>query len=115
MEKTKILIVDDHRVVIEGIRSALQEHPEFEVVDEAVDGLEAVEKITGVAMTAHTTLREFLTTATPRLPAAARSFSELTSIAEVALYSTHKLEEDMATRAEKLAAATREELHGETA
>ena len=78
-------------------------------------GLEAVEKITGVAMTAHTTLREFLTIATPRLPTAAKSFSELTSIAEVALYSTHKLEEDMASRAEKLAAATREELHGETA
>jgi len=43
MEKTKLLIVDDHRVVIEGIKSSLQEHPEFEVVGEAVDGLEAVE------------------------------------------------------------------------
>ena len=43
MPKTKILIVDDHRVVIEGIKSALQEHPEFKVVGEAVDGFEAVE------------------------------------------------------------------------
>ena len=43
MPKTKILIVDDHRVVIEGIKSALQEHLEFKVVGEAVDGLEAVE------------------------------------------------------------------------
>ncbi len=43
MSKTKLLIVDDHRVVIEGIKSALQEYPEFEVVGEAVDGLEAVE------------------------------------------------------------------------
>jgi len=43
MSKTKILLVDDHRVVIEGIKSSLQEHPEFEVVGEAVDGLEAVE------------------------------------------------------------------------
>ncbi len=42
-EKTKVLIVDDHRVVIEGIKSSLQEHPEFEVVGEAVDGLQAVE------------------------------------------------------------------------
>lgn len=42
MPKTKILIADDHRVVIEGIKSALQEHPEFKVVGEAVDGLEAV-------------------------------------------------------------------------
>ena len=43
MDKTKILIVDDHSVVIEGIKSALLEHPEFEVVGEAVDGLQAVE------------------------------------------------------------------------
>jgi len=43
MDKTKILIADDHRVVIEGIKSALQENPEFEVVGEAIDGLEAVE------------------------------------------------------------------------
>ena len=43
MDKTKILIADDHKVVIEGIQSALQEHPEFEVVGGAVDGLQAVE------------------------------------------------------------------------
>ncbi len=43
MSKTKRFIVDDHRVVIEGIKSALQEYPEFEVVGEAIDGLEAVE------------------------------------------------------------------------
>ena len=43
MSKTKILIADDHKVVIEGIKSALQEHPEFEVVSEAADGLQAVE------------------------------------------------------------------------
>ena len=45
MDKTKILITDDHRVVIEGIKSALQEHPEFEVVGEAINGLEAVELV----------------------------------------------------------------------
>jgi len=43
MEKTKILIVDDHRVVVEGIKSALREHPELEIVGEAKDGIEAVE------------------------------------------------------------------------
>jgi DNA-binding NarL/FixJ family response regulator len=43
MDKTKILIADDHRVVIEGIKSALQEHSEFEVVGDATDGLQAVE------------------------------------------------------------------------
>ncbi len=43
MSNTKILIVDDHRVVIEGIKSALQELTEFEVVGEAVDGLQGFE------------------------------------------------------------------------
>ena len=42
MKKTKILIVDDHRVVIEGIKSALEGHSEFEVVGEALNGREAV-------------------------------------------------------------------------
>ncbi len=43
MSNTKIVIVDDHRVVVEGIKSALQELPEFEVVGEAADGLQSVE------------------------------------------------------------------------
>ncbi len=43
MSKSKILIVDDHSVVIEGIKSALREYPEFKVVGEAVDGLQAIE------------------------------------------------------------------------
>lgn len=45
MDKSKILIVDDHSVVIEGITSALREHQEFEVVGKAIDGLEAVEQV----------------------------------------------------------------------
>jgi DNA-binding NarL/FixJ family response regulator len=43
MPKSKILIVDNHRVVIEGIKSILKEYQEFEVVGEAYDGLHAVE------------------------------------------------------------------------
>jgi DNA-binding NarL/FixJ family response regulator len=43
MSKTRILIVDDHRVVIEGIRSALADEEEFEVVGQAIDGVEAVD------------------------------------------------------------------------
>lgn len=41
--KTSILLVDDHSVVIEGIKSALRQHLEFDVVGEALDGLQAVE------------------------------------------------------------------------
>jgi DNA-binding NarL/FixJ family response regulator len=44
-DRTKILIVDDHTVVVEGIKSALAERPKFEVVGSAGDGREAIEKI----------------------------------------------------------------------
>ena len=40
--KTKIILADDHRVVIEGIKSALNKHPDYEIIGEATDGLEAV-------------------------------------------------------------------------
>jgi DNA-binding NarL/FixJ family response regulator len=42
MAKTRIVLADDHRVVIEGIKSALREIPEFEVIGEATDGWEAL-------------------------------------------------------------------------
>lgn len=40
----RILIVDDHAVVREGLRSFIQIKPDMEVVGEAADGVEAVEK-----------------------------------------------------------------------
>ena len=45
MDKTKILIVDDHRVVIKGVKSALADYPEFEVVGEAFNGRQAVKLV----------------------------------------------------------------------
>ncbi len=48
MEETKILIVDDHRVVIEGIKSVLRDHPEFNIVGEAIDGRQALELATSL-------------------------------------------------------------------
>lgn len=44
-DKTKILIVDDHWVVVEGIKGALENHEEFVVVGTAPDGLEAIERV----------------------------------------------------------------------
>jgi len=44
MRKTRVFLADDHRVVIEGIKSALSEHPEFEIVGEALNGRDAVKK-----------------------------------------------------------------------
>jgi DNA-binding NarL/FixJ family response regulator len=44
-ETTKVLIADDHTIVVEGIRSALEDYPEFEVVGSASDGLEVLQKV----------------------------------------------------------------------
>ena len=41
---TRILIVDDHPVVRRGLRHLLTTQQEWEVIDEAADGLEGVEK-----------------------------------------------------------------------
>lgn len=38
-----ILLADDHHVVREGLRALLEAEPDFEVVGEAADGLEAVQ------------------------------------------------------------------------
>ena len=43
-KKTKVLIVDDHMIVVEGVKKLLLEQPDFEVVGTASDGLEAVRK-----------------------------------------------------------------------
>lgn len=40
----RILIVDDHPVVRHGLRNLLEVQPGWEVIDEASDGLEALEK-----------------------------------------------------------------------
>ena len=42
-EPIRLIIVDDHWVVREGLRMYLARDPEFEVVGEAADGAQAVE------------------------------------------------------------------------
>lgn len=44
MSKIKVLIVDDHAILREGIRALLSLYPDLEVVGEASDGLEAITK-----------------------------------------------------------------------
>jgi two-component system NarL family response regulator len=45
MEKIKVLLVDDHLVVREGLRAMLGTEKSIEVIGEAWDGAEAVEKV----------------------------------------------------------------------
>jgi two-component system response regulator NreC len=45
MSKTRVMIVDDHALVREGIVALLKFYEDVEVVGEASDGLEAIEKL----------------------------------------------------------------------
>ncbi|MFO7783425.1 MAG: response regulator transcription factor [Thermodesulfobacteriota bacterium] len=42
--RCNILIADDHDVVLEGIRSALQDRPDFRAADTVTDGRAAVDR-----------------------------------------------------------------------
>jgi hypothetical protein len=73
-------------------------------------GLTAVQKLTGAGMGPDTTLREFLGVASLPSPAARDGFTELTGIAEDALYARSNPRTGTAARAEKLALGIEEEL-----
>ena len=80
-----------------------------------LNGLGVVEKVTGVSMEPHTTLREFLNTSASQLPKAINLFTELTVMAEIALYSSYDLTQNEADKAEQISDAIREELDSGTA
>jgi DNA-binding NarL/FixJ family response regulator len=44
VENIRILIADDHAIVREGLRALFATEPDFELVGEAADGQEAVDK-----------------------------------------------------------------------
>jgi len=45
MPKQRILVVDDHEVVRLGLKALLDQHPNFEVIAEAANAKEALEKV----------------------------------------------------------------------
>jgi hypothetical protein len=78
-------------------------------------GLEAIEKMCGTPMAPHITLREFLRMIKALMPKITGQFTELTTIAENALYSGYRQHKDTAAAAEQLAEDIKEELdHGVT-
>ena len=44
-QRIRVLLVDDHRMFRQGLRSLLQSYPDIDIVDEAGDGAEAVSKV----------------------------------------------------------------------
>jgi DNA-binding NarL/FixJ family response regulator len=49
MRKTRILVVDDHAIMRDGIRALLGIHEDIEIVGEASEGKEAIEKVSELA------------------------------------------------------------------
>ena len=49
MDQIRILVVDDHPIVRQGIRSLLSNYPEFEIVGEADNGAKALECVSRLA------------------------------------------------------------------
>ncbi|MEK7332410.1 MAG: response regulator transcription factor, partial [Nitrospirota bacterium] len=45
MSKTRVMIVDDHALVREGIAAFLKMSADIEVIGEAADGIEAIEGV----------------------------------------------------------------------
>ena len=43
-ERKRIVIAEDHTILREGLRMLLSSNPDFEVVGEAQDGLEAIRR-----------------------------------------------------------------------
>lgn len=50
MEKIKVLLADDHKIFREGLRSILEKEKDMEVLDEASNGTEVIEKIAKLAV-----------------------------------------------------------------
>ena len=49
MTQIRILVVDDHQIVRQGIRSLLSNYPDFDIIGEAADGTAALTLVSQLA------------------------------------------------------------------
>jgi hypothetical protein len=73
--------------------------------------VEVIERITGVLITPDSTLREFLSKITKILPGITKQLTELTEMAESALYSNQKPPRERADTAEQITEDIKRELN----
>src|SRR5919112_2574170 len=88
--KTKILIADDHPIVLNGLRTVLNAQPDLAVVAEATDGAQAVER--ALAEDVHLAILDI---SMPRMTGlqAAREISHRRPEVRVLILSMHENEE----------------------
>ena len=88
--KTRVLLADDHPIVLDGLRRVLDQQPDFEVVAQATDGAEAV------ALAAQSDIRlAILDVSMPRMTGlqAARQILERDAETRVLILSMYENEE----------------------
>ena len=88
--KYRIVIVEDHTILREGLKSLLTSHPEFEVVGEAEDGWEAIRSVE--------TLKPDLVLTDLSMPRmngmeAIREIKKISPTSKVLVLTVHKAEE----------------------
>jgi hypothetical protein len=102
-----VVILRESEFMLEVVRE--------KVLEAYVKAMRTIESLNGISLQPQMTLREFLHDAQPKLGEAVNPFSDLTALAEKALYSPHSPEMKEVAKAEDLAAKVEMVLkHGDT-
>lgn len=120
-KKEKIVEVSTVSVVQEDVKASVSFQSSPEIKSEGIKGkvlkmyvqtLKAVQLATGDSLMPYMTLREYARATGSKIGGAADPFSELTTLAERSLYSSHEPKEEDMGKAESLASIIRRILSG---